>query len=433
MTTTDIDIDNGVRTYELPAYRLPLLERMLDTTNNRLTRAGIAGRFSVDRAEEFTTTKRVGAVTLDDGTAFGGTEVTEPWIRVTINMVPLMLGAYTFVASLVPEEAGIITRVAPGQDLHGHRPQDMGCEHCGLDRRRTRAYIVRNNDTGKLTQVGHSCIELYCGLAPKGLWLLGFDQELQAFADDDTGAGFTDGDYGVPLADVLGMAFAFSDRGRSYVSRNAAENSWGGLEATGAQVRRAIFYPPTRPATSHPDAVADYHRFIDTARQGHGYAKDAALVADIVAAADTLAAGSDYAENVAILLKGEHVSGRSVGLLASLVSVYAREKELAVMRAAAPKPATGYLAEVGVRIKTGIRLTVRTVRFWESDYGTTTFMVGYTDAGNCVVWKASGEHDWAAGGVLVLAAGTVKAHEQYNGVDQTILTRCKVESYTAAG
>ncbi len=443
MTITDITVNNlsadivdddGFREYTFPANRMTLLNAKLDATNVRLERSGIEGRFTVDSIVEFDCKRTVGGIELEDGTRMFGTEVTEPWVRVTINMVPLVLGDFTFVASLVPEEVGIITHVAPGQDLGGHRPTDMRCEHCGLDRRRTRAYIVRNNETGELVQVGHSCIELYTGCAPKGLWVLGFDAELQAFADEETG-GFSNGDYGVRVQDVLGMAFAFSDQGRSYVSRNAAEASWGKLQATGGEVRAALFFPPRRPVgrSATPEAIAEYERFMANMRAGYEYGQDEKLIGDILASAATMKQGTDYADNVAILVQCERVSGRNVGILASLVSVSARGKELAVQRERAPKAVAGFVAPVGTRVKWPVRLLLRTVKYWEGDYGVTTLLIGWDQDGHIVKWKASGRKDYEPGDTLVLSAFTVKAHDVWNEQDQTVIQRAVVAEVIAAG
>ena len=53
-------------------------------------------------------------------------------------------------------------------------------------------------------------------------------------------------------------------------------------------------------------------------------------------------------------------------------------------------------------------------------------MVGVTPDGHVVTWNASKDLDVEAGDTLVLSAATVKAHENYQGTDQTVLTRAVV-------
>jgi len=338
----------------------------------------------------------------------------------------------------VAEEAGYTVHTAPGQNLDGwKRPDvsDVHCDHCGTKRNRNRLYVIRNNATGELLQIGHNCIELYTGLSPKGLWSLQFDAELQSFADEDNGGGFGARDYGIPVDRVLGYAYSFSDHGRQYVSTKAAE--WRPEAATAHLVRGWLISPPSRPTGSWvtPRMVAEWEAERQLALEGLEYSKDEKLIADIKSVAETLTPGTDYADNLAVILAGEHVSGRNVGILASLVSVYARERELAVKREAAKKLVKGYIADEKVRVKAETRVTIQTVRFWEGDYGVTTFIVGRTDDMHAVVWKASGRKDVEVGDVLVLSAFTVKAHETYgdeNPIHQTVITRAVIKEVIPA-
>lgn len=412
---------------EIRAGRREELDAKLATANKRLARAGISDRFSA-QYEPFTKTVRKGAIELDDGTLFGGITALEDWLRVTLNEFSISTGHYTFVASLVAEEAGYTVHCAPGQSLDGwQRPpvDDIHCDHCNLKRDRRRLYIIRDERDGSLAQIGHSCIELYTGLKIKGLWALEFDQQLRGFGDDDDSYGGSR-EYSAPVNIVLGLAFSFSDEGRSYISVRAAEAGVG--EATGGLVRSTIFYPPRQPSSRDPRVQAAWREYMGKVKRGYEFSKDEALIADILAAAETLRPGTDYADNMHVILAGEsgYVSERNVGILASLVAVYAREKELAVKReqeAKAP-PASGFLAPVKQRVK-DIELALTTVRQFEGHYGWTTLLIGRTPDQHIVKWFASGRHDYEPGDTIKLSAATVKAHEIYEGIDQTVITRGK--------
>lgn len=415
---------------EIRAGRRGELDHKLEVANRRLARAGIDQRFAA-QYEPFLKTVRKGAIELEDGTLFGGVEVQEEWLRVTMDEFRITTGHYTFVAALVAEEAGYTVHCAPGQSLDGWvRPpvDDIHCDHCNLKRDRKRLYIIRDDRDGSLHQIGHSCIELYTGLAIKGLWALEYDKELRGFGsgdDDGFGSGGTDR---APIGAVLGMAFAFSDEGRRYVSVKAAECGVGA--ATGGQVRTALFHPPTRPITRHPQAVKEFEAFIATMRRGYEFAQDDGLIADIRKAADTLKPGTDYADNMHTILAGERVSYRNIGILASLVAVYAREKELAVKReqeAKAP-PATGLLAPAKTRLR-DLKLTLTKVKFFDGEYGTRTLLEGRTDDQYVVVWWATGTHDYEVGDTLVIDA-TVKELKPFQGVDQTVVKNGRIKDHT---
>ena len=423
------------------AYRREELDKKLTTANGRLARAGIDQQF-VAVYEPYEKKVRRGGVELPDGTLFGGVEMVEDWLRVTLSDFSISTGHYTFVAALVAEEAGYTVHSAPGQNLDGwKRPpvDDIHCDHCNLKRDRKRLYIIRDERDGSLAQIGHSCIELYTGIKIKGLWALEFDKELRGFGeDDDLGGGGSD--YRAPISAVLGMAFAFSDEGRSYISVNAAEAGVGA--ATGGEVRCALFYPPTRPSSRHPEAQRQYEKFIATMRRGYEFAKDEALVADILAAAETLKPGTDYADNMHVILAGEsgYVGQRNVGILASLVAIYAREKELAVQRERAAKAVEGFLAPEGTRVKKQTKMTIKSVRMLDGVYGPTTILTGWTEDNYVIKWFASGRYDYKPGDTLVLSAFTVKkpaangkgGHQIWEGQYQTVIQRPIIEEVIPA-
>ncbi len=299
------------------------------------------------------------------------------------------------------------------------------CGHCNLKRDRRRLYIVRDERDGSLHQVGHSCIELYTGLKLKGLWALEFGKQLRGFGSDDAGGGPRS--YSAQVDRVLGLAFAFAAEGRSYVSLKAAE--FAPTPATAEDVRTALFGKIEQPKRKdyrlerdYQRALDSYHRFLENIQKGIAYGEDAALIAEIKAAADSLAPGTDYADNMHVILAGENVSLRNIGILVSLVAVYAREKELAVKREQKEPFAKGFLAPVKTRVR-GLEITLTTVKSWEGQWGWTTLLVGRTADNHLVKWFASGEHDYEPGDTLSLKAATVKAHEVYEGIDQTVITR----------
>ncbi len=416
--------ETTTREFTIPGYRKAEFVAKLDKANRRLDKAGIAERFNA-QYERFMAKKVVGGIELPDGTTMFGTEVTVPFYKVTMDTFTLSKGQYTFVASLIPEEAGMTVHAAPGQSLEGWtRPaaDDMTCEHCNINRYRKRLYVVRDDATGQLIQVGHNCVELYTGLEIKGLWALEFDIELQSFADEDRGSGYGVRDYSVEIDRVLGYSFAFSSEGKNYVSKARAFDG----EATVDTVKTALFSPPKKPSDYR--AQAAWQEFIDTMRQGEEFAKNESLIADIKASAETLRSGSDFADNMAIILAGEsgRVSDRNVGILASLVAVYAREKELRVERERAPKAASGFLAPVKTRVR-DFSIVLKTVKEFDGAYGTTTLFVGWDKDDHVVKWFASGSFSLDTGDTLVLKAATVKAHEQYQGTDQTVITRGSVD------
>lgn len=413
--------------YTIPGYKLATFQSKVAAANNRLERAGITARFEFSYED----IQVRGGYNSFLG-VYSEPAVYETWVNATLTTAfNLSLGAYTFLASLVAEEAGMTVHTAPGHELGGYEPAgDDHCDHCNVDRRRTRLYIVRNDETGELLQLGHSCIELYTGFSPKGLWALQFADELSGFTEDDgIGGGWSSADRSATVNEVIALAFAYSNEGRNYVSSKV---EW--QVGTGARVRTHIFQGAPKRSNYGRDEQGyqrDLAEYTKAVEDGARYLADAALVADIRASVETVAENTDYGRNLRVILAGEFVTSKNIGFAASVVSVYAREKELAVKRAqeAARPKAQGFLAEVGTRIKKAFSIELSVVRQREGDYGWTTWMVGKTPEGHIVCWNASGKHDYEVGDVLKLEAATVKAHEQYKGDDQTVITRAKIDDF----
>lgn len=73
----------------------------------------------------------------------------------------------------------------------------------------------------------------------------------------------------------------------------------------------------------------------------------------------------------------------------------------------------------------GFTLRLLGHRFLEGRFGVTTLCRFADGAGNRLVWFATGHCSFVQGGTYALDA-TVKAHEEYEGVRQTVLTRVAV-------
>ena len=86
-----------------------------------------------------------------------------------------------------------------------------------------------------------------------------------------------------------------------------------------------------------------------------------------------------------------------------------------------------YVGKIGDKIEVKARLT--RCHSYDSTFNhhtVTTFINIFTDeAGNVYVWKSTAYFDAGLDDQVILK-GTVKDHSEYNGIKQTILTRCKV-------
>lgn len=413
----------SVHEWVIPAYNREAFEDRIEQANRRLARAGLDARFEVDY-EEFQVARN-DSPRLPDGSHLDPHAwYYQTWVRARlVGPLSISAGHYSFVASLVPEEGGMVVRTAPGVELGGYEPRgDDACEHCGTQRNRVRLYLVRDNRDGRIIQVGHNCIEAYTGVSPKGLWALQIDDELRRFAADDEDDWFGSKDglrrgwLGAPVDRVLALAWVHSDEGRNYVPRSMSHER----TPTADLVVRSLF--------DNPYVIRDPKQrdhFLQIQARAAEVQNDRELIEAIKASAETLNPSSDYGRNMRVLVAGQHVGFRNIGMLASLVRVYARQREDEAARRANPV-AAGFIGEPGQRLR-DLELQLTTVRHLDGRYGVSTLLVGRTPDGHVVKWFASGAWDYRPGDTLHLAAATVKAHENYQGVDQTVITRGKVD------
>jgi len=147
----------------------------------------------------------------------------------------------------------------------------------------------------------------------------------------------------------------------------------------------------------------------------------------------------DYLYNLGVAIRNDVVLAGSknstVGLVASLVSAYQRamqrERDLQVkkQRIQTQQAISQHLGTVGER-KGFVGLIVRAIREFPGDYGVRT-MIRFEDPdGNILVWWKSGESDkWIDDSLenqtSVDITATIKKHDQYQGVAQTIIARTK--------
>jgi hypothetical protein len=380
------DDQDGI--YSFPSSKLDEAVAKIEKANRKLTRAGLEGEFGYTTSTYIKTDPKTGE----------HYEMT----RLELNRPPVKIGGWDFVASVdkAPNN-DFITRVLPGQDLNGYRPDAQECEHCGSTRRRNTTYLLRSED-GSLRQVGSNCLEPFLGVKPKGLWALNYDpEENEPFYDKES--PIPKSDKVLPLEDTIAMALAVSDDGARYVSKTKAYE-YGGT-STAESVMNSFY-------SSSVDAHVDHEPYREKAKE---------IISSVNFEGD-----SDYNTNMRTVLGGEWVSNKHVGLAVSAVGAYQRQKFFNEKKTE-PK-SVGFLGEPKDKIK-DVKVTVKRVDHYENDYsytgGMQSRLIMVTEDGKEVKWQASSYQDLKQGDKLLLTGGSVKGHGTFNGNDQTIITRTK--------
>ena len=325
------------------------------------------------------------------------------------GLAPVIAG-WTFLAALERLDNGqnVVTS-APGTEVPiQYRDAEPNCDHCGTNRRRIYTFILRS-DSGEYKQVGKTCLQdfLRCSDAGEATRIFGLLGVLEVWSNlDEDGE---DGGGRVRGYDALMMIAATVCEIRS--------NGW---------VSRSKALADEQPTA---DAVLDTlasKKLVFTDSDVEHARKTLDWVTD-------LEPKSDYEHNLkAILADGPDgfVRTKHAGFACSAVSAYnnavARAEREAELANGVPSV---HFGEIKKRYK-GLTAKVTRISYTSGMYGTTTIVGLVLPGGEQLVWFASSgisgcTDEDALKGQTIKLDGTVKAHNEFRGVAQTQLTRCK--------
>lgn len=321
------------------------------------------------------------------------------------------------------------------------------CDHCGTNRFRSVTFICEN-EAGELKQVGRTCLKDYTGISPAtaAMWAEvtdicneGFDCTEEEFV----GRGMTRMyETTLLLAHACDAIKEFgyrktdaSDSTRDQVMRRVIE----GKEPSAEGMEKAEKIVGWLLELSEKAAVRDAElKVLYDAAFGHDEDYREEWVVDEEARKAYLEKRREFAwcwdsvgdieRNCIPLVKSGYAKPKHVGRLAYMPVDYdkylerkAQEEQREADRTSAAA-SSSYVGEIGKRLEVET-VSAALVTSWENDWGV-TFLYKFFDAsGNVFVWYASRSIDICD---AMKIKGTVKDHSEYNGVKQTVLTRCYV-------
>lgn len=382
----------------------------VEKINARLTKRGYTGLVELTVGEARRVTE----------TGEGGVPVERVVVDVTLSGRPAQYDGWEFVAAVDTIEtdgaAEFVLRCAPGAEVsEAERAmlEPFACRHCGTRRPNRRyTFLLRNAETGEATQVGKSCMADFLGtpVSPT-LFVADVDEEIDKFVADHSAPAFSP-------ETVVAAALAIADTDGFYVSRDRAEllkrPSTASLVSTvlleSGRVRAGVL-------EAYPALLAP-----DTARAGR-------VIAELLEAQDS----SAYLDNLRAVLRAGVVEPKHIALTASAVVAHRMVTERAEERAereaqkaarAAARASVVYAGEVGEKIT--VTGTIERKRWIATQYGSSALVI--VDAGAHVLkmFTTAAWADDAEEGQTVTLTATVKAHQEYEGTRQTVVTRAKV-------
>jgi len=327
-----------------------------------------------------------------------------------------VVNGWKFIASVEHTAKGNIIRQACGIEVpERYYTGKPVCEHCNSNRARKDTYIVMNEETGEFKQVGRNCLCDYT----HGMSAEGVAQYTAAFEEIIAGEAVEPGmDY---------TRYVKTEEYLRYVAETIRHFGYvKNIDGERSTADRATDYF----GVDHGwltgwwgrEILKEYQREMERC----GFDAESPEAAEETRKAlewlDTQEESNNYIHNLKTACANEYLSGRNLGILASLFPTYNRELEYENQRRkeALAGKASEYVGEIGERVELKVD-SVKLITSWETMYGT-TFVWKITDKdGNIYTWKTgNGIPD-----DVVSIKGTVKEHKEYRGVKQTELTRCK--------
>lgn len=356
-----------------------------------------------------------------------GRDMFDDFYRVRVDAEPVKIEGYTFLAVIDHiNDAGNIVKVLPntGAELPvSYRTAKPFCQHCNSLRTRRNTFVLRCDATGEMKQIGKNCFADFIGRDPKqvaawammlGTMVGGGDSE-----DDFDGAyGMRDLRY-IALFTYLGHTAAIM-RVHGWMSGKTAKahgGEEGGMKPTSERAHLNMEPPKARKGEMpfKVEKVTDEDR------------KLARAAIDWVLTLDKRRNLSDYEHNILVLAKSPYIERKSEGFAASIIPTYLRAQEKAAI---AKKKAVGtensvHVGAINERIEFGKVRVVAAFSGLSGGFEVHRYRFA-TAEGNLLLWSASKTQELIQGDEVTLV-GTVKRHDEYEGMKRTYITRCKIE------
>lgn len=362
--------------------------------NERAARRGFTGRLDV-------TGERIERTTKNDL----GFEVTEIVIRTTITGEAPRYADTEFLATLTWDtEAGLITRPAPGVTTLDRTGLIEGqCNYCRTSRDRRLTYLVRR--AGVQFQVGSTCIKDFLGWSGTPVFLSASE------AGDEIDSIVGGGAYGE----------------RRYSVETIFAVAWAAVQAFGYVKANDYSATPTKEIVRAAlDPVTPRDRELTEALRP--YVAEAGVQAAKIRnwVVSEMAGDSEYTQNLRAVAGVPTASTRNIGLLASAPQTWARAMERDLQRKQAADELINEFYPTTEGAKITIDVKIKSIRYVDGTYGTSTVYTLVSRDGYVFTWFASrSAFGTETTDEYFKITATVKGFETFRTYRRTKITRAK--------
>lgn len=392
---------NTVETLSVPALNLGNLTKRLDKLARKANKYGNSPiGYSIGETVIKETT-----IYIDNNPK----KIETEFVDITVWGDAPKYGDHRFLARVELNDGENIVSNLGGKELDERfRFMVSECDHCGHNRVRNDVYVFEN-ENGEQIAVGKTCLKDFTGcenpleITNRATFLRDIKTEM-----DDEMNSFAGG-YGsqyITVWEVLVYAAA-NIRENGWVSKAMAMNSYDeSIMTTYDRVMMDLFPNPKRKPIETIQADNDIAS--ETLNYFRGLEYDAKL--------------GDYINNLRVIMKSGTVKMDHIALLVSSVNVILKEKQKKAMTEQSQSDYVGNLKE---RIRSYELKFIREISLGYNGYGESYMYCFEDNNGNQFTW-VTGKLYIEIGNTFTMDF-TVKAHKEYKGIKQTVITRGKIK------
>lgn len=343
---------------------------------------------------------------------------------------PIRIGGWDFLASV--EHSGgkqNVIRFVPGREADSRvrdyaNASNRNCDFCQSSRDRNNTYLIKNIVNGELRQVGGQCLQKYIGDEARKLAKFAFSMEdlVMDMIEDDGEGGSEGGGRRVREAydveTVLSIAVAAI---KQFGFVRATNNEDDGRPPTSRIVRLAIGGRYDR-----RDVTDEEYAWLKGIRDEgvpETFKHEANQIIEWFNALPDDQKNSEYMLSLESIINADMVTSRSVGIVVSLPAVYFRHHNEIKQREQA-KPSNWVGTENAKIPETEVEVVYTNIM--DGNYGAYQIVKMVDEAGNHYTWFNTGANRLETGAKIKII-GTVKKHDEYKGVKNTVLIRVKAK------
>jgi hypothetical protein len=314
---------------------------------------------------------------------------------VVVGQIP-QIADWELVARFTRIDGKVFLTNVRGDKIPDHKLDDIVCEHCNINRFRKRSYLLENVKTNEQIEVGSSCLKDFLGHDPKLLLeMMKFNPSewFHSVAEMREEIEYESFD----LTDVLIKA-------KHYIEK------YGFFSKQDERYENEISTASRVLIDEDDFDITTEDRIFISQVYNYFYQKEE---------------NDSYTYNVKQLMIEDCVSEKMMGLAVSMVWVYMghlkkieKEKQRQEMI-----DNSRHVGMVGEKIEIDVKIV--DTKLIGTMYGTSRLYKFKDSNGNSISWFCSGRDLEAEVGDEIRIKGTVKKHDEYNGIKQTLLNRVK--------